>query len=343
MSAEQPINLCLLATPEVSASSLFGLYDTLSCAGQSWEAVVTGATAEPVFDIKIVSYNIAPFKAGSGVVITPDCTLNEATDTDLIVVPGMSLAALKPPEQLEQASRLWLGQQHASGKKLVSACSGAVYLAANGLLDGIEATTHWSYGELFRSYYPDVNLRLDRNVCIQNDDDGIVTAGGSNAWQELALYLIARFGGAVQAKQTAKFWLMADLGYDQAPYMSITANSNRDDAAIELAQTWLINNYSSSNPVGSMIEQSSLSESTFSRRFRKINGVSPMEYVQAVRVEEAKRRLEETEASIEQISLEVGYEDSASFRRLFKRKTSVTPAEYRKTFGNKRFVRYLTD
>ena len=92
-----------------------------------------------------------------------------------------------------------------------------------------------------------------------------------------------------------------------------------------------------------MIEQSSLSESTFSRRFRKINGVSPMEYVQAVRVEEAKRRLEETEASIEQISLEVGYEDSASFRRLFKRKTSVTPAEYRKTFGNKRFVRYLTD
>ena len=316
-------------------------YDTLSCAGRSWETVVTGETAKPVFDIKIVSYNSTPFKAGNGVDITPDCTLNEAADADLIVVPGMGLSALKPPEQLEQSSRLWLGQQHASGKRLVSACSGAVYLAASGLLDGIEATTHWGYGELFRSYYPNVQLSLDRNVCIQDDNDGIVTSGGSNAWQELALYLIARFGGTAQAKRTAKFWLMADLGYNQAPYMSVTANSNRDDEAIELAQTWLVNNYPSANPVSSMVEQSGLSESTFSRRFRKLNGISPMDYVQAVRVEEAKLRLEETDASIDQISQEVGYEDSASFRRLFKRKTSMTPAEYRKAFGDKRFVRYL--
>ena len=340
LDKQQPIKLCLLATPEVSASSLYGLYDTLSCAGHSWETIVTGETPDPVFDIKIIGYNSNPFKSGNGVVVTPDCTLNEVVDTDLIVVPGMGLSAKKPPEQLEQASRLWLGQQHALGKQVVSACSGAVYLAANGILDGVEATTHWCYKELFRSYYPDVNLRLDRNVCIDNGEGGIVTSGGTNAWQELALYLIARFGGAAEAKRTAKFWLMADLGYNQAPYMSMTVNVKRDDASIELAQTWLMNNYPSANPVSSMVEQSKLSESTFSRRFRKLNGISPMDYVQAVRVEEAKLRLEETDVTIDQISLEVGYEDSASFRRLFKRKTSMTPAEYRKTFGSKRFVRY---
>lgn len=334
------IKLGLLATKEVSASSLFGLYDTLSSAGKAWEVFVTGESPKPLFDVKIISSDNLPFRCASGTQILPDAGLSDIPDLDLIVVPGMNVSAIEPLGTTENADRKWVFEQHAAGTRVVAACTGAVYLAELGILNGVEATTHWAYKELFREYYPKVKLNLERNICFEDTNSGVVTSGGTTAWQELSLFLIQNYSGMEQARRTAKFWLMTDRGDFQTPYSSmIFANSN-DDAVVRRAQLWLVENYFAENPVNAVIEQLEMPASTLSRRFKKATGTSPKDYVHAIRIEEAKKRLESTELTVDEIGQQVGYEDSSSFRRLFKRKTSLTPAKYRKMFGTERFLRY---
>ena len=113
-----------------------------------------------------------------------------------------------------------------------------------------------------------------------------------------------------------------------------------DDPTVRDCQVWLSENYAARNPVGAMVRRSGLPQTTFNRRFRRAPGYLAIDYVHTVRIEEAKQILETTEASIESIGPEVGYEDAASFRRMFKRKSGLTPAEYRRLFGRRRFRRY---
>ena len=159
-------------------------------------------------------------------------------------------------------------------------------------------------------------------------------------WQELALFLIANYGGSQRASKAAKVWLMADRGELQAPYASMIKFIRHNDAVIEAAQIWIAENYAQDSPVASMTSHSGLPETTFTRRFRNATGQSPKDYVQTLRVEEARQMLETTDMPVSEIGFEVGYADTASFRRLFKRKTGLTPAEHRRMFGPARFLRY---
>ena len=335
-----PKSVLLLATPDVSASSLFGLYDTLAAAGRDWETFVTGDPEHPTFEVKIVGPSLEPFPCGSGTLIVPDLAFAGASGSDLVIVPGMNLSAREPLAASTQSSREWLWERHRSGSRVVAACSGAIYLAAIGLLDGIEATTHWVYGDLFRRHYPAVRLRLDRSLCFSDAASGVVTSGGTTAWQELALFLIANYGDVRRAANTAKFWLMADRGDMQKPFVSMVKANPHGDAAVGAAQIWLGEHYAVDNPVREATVHSGLPATTFARRFREATGLTPIAYVQTLRIEEAKQLLEATEASVASIGQDVGYEDTAYFRRLFKRKTGLTPAEHRKMFGDRRFARY---
>jgi len=330
----------LLATKEVSASSLFGLYDTLSSAGKAWEVFVTGESPSPVFDVKIVSSDKLPFRCASGTQILPDAGIHDISGLDLIVVPGMNVSAIEPLGSTDNADRKWVFEQHTAGTRVVAACSGAVYLAEIGILDDVEATTHWAYKNLFREYYPKVRLNLERNICFEDRQRGVVTSGGTTAWQELSLFLIQNYSGMEQARRTAKFWLMTDRGDFQTPYASLITSISNNDAAVRSAQLWLVENYFVENPVNAVIEQLQIPASTFTRRFKKATGISPKDFIHAIRIEEGKKRLESTELTIDEIGRQIGYEDSSSFRRLFKRKTSLTPAKYRKMFGAERFSRY---
>jgi transcriptional regulator GlxA family with amidase domain len=113
-----------------------------------------------------------------------------------------------------------------------------------------------------------------------------------------------------------------------------------DDAVVHDCQEWAADNYAVLDPVSTMIERSGLPSTTFARRFRRATGYRPIDYVHTLRVEEAKEMLERSDASIDRIGHDVGYEDPASFRRLFKRKAGVTPSNYRRRFGRRRFDRY---
>jgi transcriptional regulator GlxA family with amidase domain len=272
--------------------------------------------------------------------IVPDVAFDDAGKSDIIIVPGLTLSPRDRLQPEDHAALDWLKGRMETTTRIVSACTGAVYLAEIGLLDGIEATTHWAFEDLFRWYYPQVRLRLDRGICFEDAAHGVVTSGGTTGWQELALFLITNYGDAQRSARAAKVWLMADRGELQAPFTSMIRSVPHSDAVIAAAQTWIGEHYSGDNPVSEMTRRSGLPATTFARRFRHATGKSPMEYVQALRIEEARQLLETTEAPVADIAEEVGYIDTASFRRVFKRRTGVSPAEHRRMFGPGRFARY---
>ncbi|QMU58150.1 MAG: helix-turn-helix domain-containing protein [Boseongicola sp.] len=335
-----PVSVGLVATPEASASSLFGLFDTLMAAGRDWEFLVSGATADPVFDVKVVGPSLEPFQCGSGMRIAPDVTFGAEPHFEIVIVPGLTLSPHERISPDNHPGLAWIKSLDPAKTRTTSACTGAVYLAEAGLLNGVEATTHWAWEDLFVREYPGVRLRTDRGLCFADADKGAVTSGGTTGWQELALFLIAHYGDTQRAARAAKIWLMADRGELQAPYTSMIRSMPHDDTAIQVAQGWIADNYGMENPVKAMVQQAGLPPTTFARRFKRATGKSPQDYVLAVRIEEARQLLETTTAPVAEIGEEVGYVDTPSFRRVFKRKTGISPAEHRKMFGQARFQRY---
>lgn len=338
--SEKPTSVCLFASQYTNNSGLFGIYDALSSVGVGWETFVTGEPVQVRFAVKVVAPTNEAFRSGSGVMVTPDASIDDVTETDICVLTGISASATQPLGPEEARVYDWLRDLHGRGTRLASACTAALYLAEAGVLDNVEATTHWAYGDLFRTHYPKVRLRLEKNLCFTDPHQGVVTSGGTTAWQELALFLITNYAGMEQAVRAAKFWLLADHGSLQSPFGAMPLGIPHGDSAIQACQTWVADNYAVENPVSAMVAHAGLAPTTFARRFRQATGYTPKHYVQTVRVEEAKQLLESTDASVEQIGLEVGYEDAPSFRRLFKRTTGLAPAEHRKMFGRKRFDRY---
>jgi transcriptional regulator GlxA family with amidase domain len=206
-------------------------------------------------------------------------------------------------------------------------------LAEAGLLDGETVTTHWAASDLIARYYPTIRLAPQRILTAAGDGDRILTAGGTSAWSDLALYLIARFSSGTEAVRTAKIFLLGDHSEGQLPFAGARKAQSHDDAIVAEAQVWIADHYHSAKPVAFMITRSGLAPRTFLRRFKTATGYTPTEYVQTLRIEEAKQLLETGTLSVEAIGFEVGYEDPNFFRRLFKRMTGVTPARYRLRFS----------
>lgn len=167
-----------------------------------------------------------------------------------------------------------------------------------------------------------------------------MTSGGTAYWQELALFIVANYAGVEQAGRVAKVWALGDEKASGIQYLAPTRGLPHSDAVVQDAQVWAGDNYMSEHPVQVMISRSGLPTATFARRFKKATGISPQDFVLSVRIEEAKQMLETSEASIDEIGVAVGYDDSASFRRSFKRRSGTTPSQHRRMYGAQRFRRY---
>jgi transcriptional regulator GlxA family with amidase domain len=205
-------------------------------------------------------------------------------------------------------------------------------LAETGLFDGQPTTVHWGYAPAFAKVFPRVSLHPERVLVVSGAREELITSGASMTWHDLVLYLIARHVGATAAQTVARQFALQWHHDGLAPYMVFQGRTDHGDAAVADAQEWLSTHFSIASPVEEMAKRSGLAERTFKRRFTDFTGFAPIEYVQRVRIEDAKRRLERTDASADEISWQVGYEDAAFFRRLFKRTTGMTPGAYRKRF-----------
>ncbi len=335
MEAEKP-RIALLAIPEVAASTLYGMYDVFSSAGRDWSSLVEGRDGVSALDPQVVAISgPRSMTVANGVQIVPDAGLD--TLPDVVCVPEI---AVPPDARLDESHRAeidWLQCCYDAGSIVATACSGAILLAETGLLNGEEATTHWAYCDTLAKY-PGVQVFPQRALVVSGGDGRLVMGGGGTSWEDLALYLVARLVNVDEAMSIAKLFLIDWHDVGQLPFAMLARSRQVEDAVIARCQTWIASNYDQTSPVAAMINIAQLPERSFTRRFKRATGLAPMEYVHTLRLEEAKQLLESDDDPVEAIAQQVGYEDTAFFGRLFRRKVGVTPAQYRKRFRGLRRV-----
>lgn len=324
--------ITLLAAPETSASVLYGLYDVLLTVGAVYPDMVAGVPGKELMDVRIVSADGRPFRCIGNIPVEPHAALDEIDKPDAVIVCDMYTSIYDVPKGRYPREAGWLRQVHDQGALITSVCSGSLLLAEAGLLNGHEATAHWAYRDMFQRHYSKVSFRSESVLCLAAEGDRIITAGGVSAWHDLAVYLIAQFCGYQHAIETAKVFLISGHSEGQSPYSVMTRPMESTDGRISECLAWIADKYATTKPVECMVERSGLNSRTFSRRFRSATGFAPIEYVQALRIEEAKQMLESDTLSIDEVGASVGYHDPASFRRVFKRNVGQSPAVYRKKF-----------
>jgi transcriptional regulator GlxA family with amidase domain len=324
--------------PDATVGSVTGMFDTLSSfplLGSFDDAV----PAAPPFAVELVGSSRGAVPTASGLDLQVHRSVDDPGRTDIAIVPSMLVEGGTWRRGRYPDLVAWLLRLHREGALICSACSGVLLIAETGMLSGREATMHPAYAPTFRSNFPDVRLRLEKTLVTTGEREELVMAGASASWHDLVLYLVARHVGPTAAQALAKFLLLQWHTDGQAPYVPFDAPTDHGDAIVLAGQEWLRTGYAVAAPVTELVERSGLPERTFKRRFARATGYAPIAYVQHVRVEEAKRRLERTSDPVDAISYAVGYEDPASFRRLFKRITGVTPGAYRRTLQLPAFAR----
>lgn len=324
---QRPRHVSIVALPESMATPVHGLYETL----KMLDAVAGRDRTSPLFDVDVVGVDAGPLYGACGLPIEVQRPVREIRNTDIVLMTSMFFGDEWVPGRHPEIVD-WLGTMHGRGADLCSACAGALLLAETGLLDGREATTHWAFAPTFRRNFPGVRLRIERLLITAGENQELVMSGAASSWQDLILFLIARHFDPASAQEVGKFLLYPWHAETQTPYISFAPPTDHGDAMVRTVQTWIHDHHAVAAPVEEMTRRSGLPESSFKRRFRNATGYSPLQYVQHLRVEGAKRRLERDAEPIDEISWAVGYEDPAFFRRLFRRLTAMTPGQYRKKF-----------
>lgn len=337
-SGSSPRHVSLVALPDGVVSTLYGVFDVLRAPALMGQLNAASGVVAP-FRVDIVGETAGALPTASGVPVKVPRAADAIATTDIVIVPSIVLrpegwAKGRYPRLVE-----WLYRMHERGAVLCSACSGIFLLAETGLFDGKDATVHFSYAREFTAAHPAVSIHPERTLVIAGRREELVSSGASTTWHDLVLYLIARYAGATTAQEVARLFALQWHQDGLTPYMIFEGRSDHGDAEIEGAQQWLGKHFAVANPVEEMIRRSKLAERTFKRRFVQATGLTPIDYVQRLRIEDAKRRLERTDAPVEEISWRVGYEDAAFFRRLFRRLTGLAPGAYRKRFRIPDFAR----
>jgi transcriptional regulator GlxA family with amidase domain len=334
----QPLHVSLVALPDAGLATLSGIFDVMSSfALLNVPGVPTGAQAP--FQSEIVGEAVGPLKLASGIPVSVQRAIGEVDTTDIVIVPSLLMGQNGWQQGRYPGLVDWLRKMYERGAVLCSACSGIFLLAETGVFDGTDATVHFNYADAFATTYPAVRIHPERVLMIAGLREELVSSGASMTWHDLVLYLIARYVGATAAQEVARFFALQWHQDGLAPYMVFEGKRGHGDGDIQGAQHWLATHFSVANPVEEMIKRSRLAERTFKRRFTAATGLAPLAYVQRLRIEDAKRRLERTDSPVEDISWQVGYEDPAFFRRLFKRTTGLAPGAYRKRFRIPEFAR----
>lgn len=331
-----PLHVSVVALPEASIATLAGIFDVLH--GPALLGL-TGPNGAPPFQVEVVGEKRGALLLASGVPFEVSRSIDELQSTDVVIVPSVVL----PPEgwRIGRYPHLlsWVHRMHERGAILCSACSGIFLLAETGLFDEKDATVHFWYARAFQELYPKVMVHPDRVLVVSGTREELICSGASTTWHDLVLYLTARHAGATVAQEVARMFALQWHQDGLAPYIVFEGKTDHGDPEILTAQHWLSNHFSVANPVEEMVKRSTLAERTFKRRFLAATGVAPLAYVQRLRIEDAKRRLERTDSAVDEISWRVGYEDPAFFRRLFKRTTGMAPGAYRNRFKIPVFAR----
>jgi transcriptional regulator GlxA family with amidase domain len=256
--------------------------------------------------------------------------IDEVDHSDLIIIPASGIRSYETATVNNRKLIDWVRQQYKQGAEVASMCAGSFMLASTGLLEGRTCSTHWAMAEQFRELYPGVNLQTDKLI---TDENGIYTNGGAYSFLHLLMYLVEKFYDRSTAIHCAKYF-QVDLDRQlQAGFSIFSGHKKHSDEAVLNAQQFIEENYREKISIEKLSSGLGVGRRNFDRRFIKATGLTPLDYLQRVKTEAAKKMFETTRKNVNEIMYEVGYNDSKAFREVFSRVTGMTPIEYRMKFS----------
>ena len=249
---------------------------------------------------------------------------------DLVIIPAMRFEKIKPVLAREQGLIKWLQRQYTQGAELASICVGAFLLAATGLLTGKKVTTNWLFADQFRQQFPYVAVEDDKVIV---DQGRLYSCGGAFSFTSFMIYLIEKFCGHEESVIASKILMINVHDLPQSTFSIFRFQHEHADEAIAGAQVYIEKNYKQPLSLEALAGRCNMSVRNFIRRFEQATTNTPLEYLQRVRIEAAKKMLETKNEGVAQIASRCGYEDVDYFGKIFRRYVAMTPRAYREKYG----------
>lgn len=305
------ISVTVINYPGSLLSAVYGLEETFWMANRASKEL-----GQPFrFDCRIAPWPLEDEQA-------------QQSNSDVIVLPpgrDQHFTVHSPPALID-----WLKINHQKGTILSAACAGVFILAETGLLEQKRITTHWGLADALKQAHPELNLQPEAILINQGD---VITAGGMMSWIDLALELIAQLASPAVMRRVGKL-LLVDTGLrEQRYYQQFNPDFKHGDQHIVTLQHILHREFSQPLTLAELATRSNLTERTMQRRFVKVTGLNPIQYLQRVRVQTACNLLESTQYSFESIAHQIGYEDVGACRKAFVKLMGLTPGDFRRRFS----------
>ncbi len=336
------INIYILGFDQALASAITGVADLFALAGVTWNRIQQQETAM-AFHVQLASKQKKHIQCINGLQLAAHCSFSDIEnsiktrfnilkpESNILIVPtigGPIQQALNNNPALIDLLR----KANDAGWTIAGNCTGNFLLAEAGILDGKTATTHWGFSGGFQQRYPQIRLQADQLI---TRDDNVFCAGGGIAWFDLGLHMIERHVDFETAMQTAKAFVIDYRRDSQLSYSLMRISKPHQDDMVNSIQAKIDQDCTAHLSIEALAIEHNVSQRTLIRRFNSALGMPPNTYLQSVRIERARKMLEESDFNIDTVMNKIGYEDSSSFRRLFKKKTGLTPTEYRNRFSRR--------
>lgn len=320
----------LIPEEDPNLSSIVGSYKVLTRANKHF----TDNGKKPVFKIQLVGTSKKISVHEGMFSIHPNASLKQIKKTDLILIPAIK-TNFEESITANKAFYPWIANHYKRGAEVASMCTGAFLLASTGLINEKICATHWIAADAFTKMFPRVNLVTDKIV---TDEGRIYTNGGAYSFLHLLLYLIEKFCGRETAIYCAKVFEIDIDRNTQSPFSIFAGLKDHNDVEIKKAQLFIEKNVSEKISIEDLANKFAIGRRNFDRRFIKATSNTPLEYIQKVKVEAAKRKLETSRESVDEIMHSVSYSDNKAFRTVFKKVTGLSPLEYRNKYTKQHFL-----
>lgn len=283
--------------------------------------------------VNLVTVDGKPVNTHTGIILTPDSTIEEVQKSDIIYLPALWR---NPRPIVRKNSTLlpWLQQHFESGSLIAGVGTGCYLMAEAGLLNGKPATTHWHYFDQFQKQYPEIDLKRQHFI---TQAGNLYCTASVNSLADLTIHFIQRYFSRTIASHVERhFFHEIRRAYESSASYQGVINAHPDEDIMQM-QIWLQDNHAKEVNLAELSNQFGMSTRTFNRRFKSATDSTPLQYLQKIRMETAKDLVKTTNLTINEVMFKVGYHDVAHFNTLFKKHHGTTAGQYRTTVRAKLF------
>ncbi|MGF7027729.1 MULTISPECIES: GlxA family transcriptional regulator [Sphingobacterium] len=306
-------------------SCIVGTYHVFTEANRYYDQL----NREPIFNIELAGVSKQSNFVNGLLTVMTQKDIATIQKTDLIIVPAVisNFSAIEAGNSMLSA---WILDHYTKGANVASMCTGAYLLASTGLLDNKNCSIHWKSAANFHKLFPKVNLKTEQII---TDEQGIYTNGGGYSFLNLLLYLVEKFYDRQTAIYCSKIFQIDIARQTQSDFMIFNGQKSHGDEMVMRAQDYLENNFSEKISMEKLSEKFTVGRRNFDRRFIKATGNTPVEYLQRIKVESAKKELESSRKTVNEVMYAIGYTDIKAFREIFRRFTGLSPLEYKNKYN----------